>query len=50
MYCYHYKLLPLNFDNYFCQGISIHNVYNTLQGIPGNIGIFQLVQKSCSFQ
>src|SRR6218665_2592802 len=27
MYCYHYKLLPSNFDNYFCQGISIHK-YN----------------------
>src|SRR6218665_1963758 len=28
MYCYHCKLLPSNFDNYFCQGISIHK-YNT---------------------
>src|SRR6218665_1884355 len=28
MYCYHSKLLTLNFDNYFCQGISIHK-YNT---------------------
>src|SRR6218665_3729582 len=28
MYCYHYKLFPSNFDNYFCQGISIHK-YNT---------------------
>ena len=29
MYCFHYKLLPSNFDNYFCQGISIHK-YNTM--------------------
>src|SRR6218665_2617525 len=28
MYCYHYKLLPSHFDNYFCQGISVHK-YNT---------------------
>ena len=28
MYCYHHKLLPLNFDNYFCQGLSVHS-YNT---------------------
>ena len=28
MYCYHCKLLPSNFDNYFCQGISIQK-YNT---------------------
>ena len=27
VYCYHYKLLPLNSDKYFCQGIVI-NKYN----------------------
>ena len=28
MYQYHYKLLPSGFDNYFCQGISVHS-HNT---------------------